>query len=218
MAYEKDCSPALFVRHGARITDFVAGHEFVCDGVAQRIEEAPASMGGPPAFGVHALAVRPKKEKFRPLPVRERRGIGRPRNVGLPAVAKLDFRARAAIGPMDQQHDQCATAAAAASSINLPLTKRCRENGAAKGCGSSLAMVAAKTWPEPGVALNPPVPQPQLTNSPGTGVSPMIGERSGVTSTMPPQLRSMRSLRKAGKSSQTASSAWLLICSPPRCV
>jgi hypothetical protein len=37
-------------------------------------------------------------------------------------------------------------------------------------------MVQAKTCADPGVALNPPVPQPQFTYSPGTGVLPMIGE------------------------------------------
>ena len=68
---------------------------------------------------------------------------------------------------------------------------------------------------EPGVALKPPVPQPQLTKSPGTGVLPMMGERSGVTSTMPPQLLNMRSLRTAGNSSQMASSVWVAMWSPP---
>ena len=58
---------------------------------------------------------------------------------------------------------QCATAAAAASSISRPVRKRSSVNGALIGCGLSLAMVWAKTWPEPGVALKPPVPQPQLT-------------------------------------------------------
>ena len=29
-------------------------------------------------------------------------------------------------------------------------------------CGLALARVWAKTWPEPGVALMPPVPQPQV--------------------------------------------------------
>ena len=90
--------------------------------------------------------------------------------------------------------------------------------GALIGCGSSRAMVQAKTCAEPGVALKPPVPQPQLTYSPGTGVLAMIGERSGVTSTIPPQLRSMRMRRNIGNSSQIASSAWLGMCSPPRCV
>ncbi len=61
------------------------------------------------------------------------------------------------------QHGQCATAAAAASSISRPVRKRSSVNGALIACGSSRAMVWAKTCPEPGVALNPPVPQPQLT-------------------------------------------------------
>ena len=60
-------------------------------------------------------------------------------------------------------HHQCATAAAAASSMRRPVRKRSMVKGALIGCGSSLAMVWAKTWPEPGVALKPPVPQPQLT-------------------------------------------------------
>ena len=60
------------------------------------------------------------------------------------------------------------------------------ENGAASGCISPLARLAANTLPEPGVALNPPVPQPQLKNRLGTGVFEMIGQASGVVSTMPP--------------------------------
>ncbi len=58
---------------------------------------------------------------------------------------------------------QCATAAAAASSISRPVLNRSSVNPALILCGSSRAMVWAKTLPEPGVALNPPVPQPQLT-------------------------------------------------------
>ena len=91
-------------------------------------------------------------------------------------------------------------------------------NGALIGCGSSCAIVCANTCAEPGVALKPPVPQPQLTYRPATGVFAMIGERSGVTSTMPPQLRSMRMRRNIGNSSQIASSVCMLMCSAPRCV
>ena len=58
---------------------------------------------------------------------------------------------------------QCATAAAAASSMSCPVRKRSSAKGALIGCGSSCAMVCANTWPDPGVALNPPVPQPQFT-------------------------------------------------------
>src|SRR5476649_2158503 len=133
--------------------------------------------------------------------------------MGLSAVAELVLRPLAAPGTGDQQH-QCATAAAAASSIKRPEAKRSRPNGAAIGCASPRAIVAANTWPEPGVALKPPVPQPQLTNSPGTGVGPMIGERSGVVSTMPPQLRSIRSRRNEGNNSQMASNVSQAICRP----
>ena len=41
-------------------------------------------------------------------------------------------------------------------------------NGALIACGASFAIVCAKTCADPGVALNPPVPQPQLTYKPGT--------------------------------------------------
>src|SRR4051812_34242532 len=128
-------------------------------------------------------------------------GVGRTGDMRFAGVAELDLRPLAAPGTGDQQH-QCDTAAAAASSINRPVANRSSENGAAIGCGSSRAIVAAKTWPERGVALTPPVPQPQFTYRPGTGVCPIIGDRSGVTSTMPPPLRSMRRRRKVGNSSQ----------------
>ena len=53
--------------------------------------------------------------------------------------------------------------------------------------------VKAKTLPEPGVALNPPVPQPQLSKARLTLVLPsMIGQASGVVSTMPPHWRLSR--------------------------
>src|SRR5207249_1564922 len=58
--------------------------------------------------------------------------------------------------------DQCDTAAAACSSISAPVVKRSSAKGAARGCGSSRAIVWANTCPAPGVALNPPVPQPPL--------------------------------------------------------
>ena len=90
--------------------------------------------------------------------------------------------------------------------------------GALIGCGSSRAMVQASTCAAPGVALKPPVPQPQFTYRPGTLVLATIGERSGVTSTMPPQLRNIRSRRNIGNSSQIASSVCAGMCSPPRCV
>src|ERR1700693_2978302 len=90
--------------------------------------------------------------------------------------------------------------------------------GALIGCGSSLAMVHANTWADPGVALKPPVPHPQFTYRHGTCVLAMMGDRSDVTSTMPPQLRSMRMRLKFGNNSQIASSVWVLTCNAPRCV
>ena len=59
-----------------------------------------------------------------------------------------------------ERPSQCDTAAAACSSTSAPVVKRSSANGAASGCGSSRAIVWAKTQPAPGVALNPPVPQP----------------------------------------------------------
>src|SRR4051812_38071082 len=171
-------------------------------------------MQVPPALGVRAARVGAGVEEGGPFAVVERGRVGRAGDVGLAAIAELDFRAGAAMRAGDQQH-QCATAAAAASSISRPVRKRSSENGALIGCGARVAMVCAKTWPERGVALTPPVPQPQLTNRPGTSVAPMIGERSGVTSTTPPQLRSMRIRRKLGNSSQIASSVWVAMWRPP---
>ena len=43
----------------------------------------------------------------------------------------------------------------------------------------------------------------------------MMGERSGVTSTMPPQFRSIDMRRNIGNISQMASSVWLAMCRPP---
>ena len=81
--------------------------------------------------------------------------------------------------------------------------------------GSPVATRWANTWPDPGVALNPPVPQPQLTKRPGTSVFDRIGERSGVVSTMPPQLRSILSRDVIGNISTIASSVAIAICGPP---
>ena len=72
------------------------------------------------------------------------------------------------------------------------------ENGAAMGCISPRAMEWAKTLPDPGVALKPPVPQPQLKNRLLTGVFEISGERSTVTSTMPPHWRSIFMREKMG--------------------
>jgi hypothetical protein len=73
------------------------------------------------------------------------------------------------------------------------------------------AISSAMAQPEPGIALKPPVPQPQLTKQPSTGVFEMMGERSPVMSTMPPQWRSILSREIIGKvsiSARTVSSRW----------
>ena len=118
-----------------------------------------------PALGMHAFRVRPVEEILRPVRVIDFRGIGRPGDVRLAAAAELDLGAGTAVGASDEQHatPQWATAAAAASSMRRPVRKRSSVKGALMGCGSPVAMVCANTWPEPGVALKPPVPQPQLT-------------------------------------------------------
>ena len=54
------------------------------------------------------------------------------------------------------------------------------------------------------MALNPPVPQPQFTNRFSTGVSPMIGDASGETSTIPAHIRSTCAPAKIGKISSAA--------------
>src|SRR5215212_8802029 len=104
--------------------------------------------------------------------------IGRGGDARLAAVAKLDLVARPAVRALDQEH-QCAATAAPCSSISAPVVNRSRPYGRASSCGALFAIVCASTRPETGVALNPPVPQPQSRYSPPTGVRPMIGDASG---------------------------------------
>src|SRR5205823_13451354 len=98
-----------------------------------------------------------------------------------------------------------------------PGVNRWRLNGSASGCGSSFAIVCAYTQPAPGVALKPPVPQPQLRYSPSTGERPTIGDASGLTSTMPAQVRTTCTRLKMGNSSSAAAISRSMTCSPPRC-
>ena len=70
--------------------------------------------------------------------------------------------------------------------MNLPSLKRHIENSSASGPGSPLAINSAIAQPEPGMALKPPVPQPQLKKQLPKGVFEMMGERSPVMSTIPP--------------------------------
>lgn len=97
-----------------------------------------------------------------------------------------------------------------------PVVNLSRANGSARGCGSPCAIVWAYTQPAPGVALNPPVPQPALTYRPSTGVVPMIGEASGDTSTMPAQVRSTRTRLNSGNSSSAAAICASMTWKAPR--
>ena len=63
--------------------------------------------------------------------------------------------------------------------MRAPVSKRSSAYGRLSSWGSSLATVWARTQPDAGVALKPPVPQPQSRYSPSTGVFEMIGEASG---------------------------------------
>src|SRR5262249_18803441 len=162
-------------------TDFVGRNEMIGGGVAYRVEEFPATVRVSPTLRIQAPDVVSHVQEPGPLLGIGFRGFGGACNVCLSAVRKLELRALAAVRAGNEQHgfSQWATAGAAASSIRLPVANRSRVKGALIGCGSSFAMVCANRWAEPGVALNPPVPQPQFTYRPGTGVRAMIGERSG---------------------------------------
>ena len=66
------------------------------------------------------------------------------------------------LGNTPNKAHQCATPAATLSSMKRPSRNRSSPKGAASGPGASLATISAMAQPEPGMALNPPVPQPQL--------------------------------------------------------
>ena len=75
---------------------------------------------------------------------------------------------------------------------------------AASGPGAPLATSSAIAQPDPGIALNPPVPQPQLMKHPPSGVFEINGERSPVISTIPPHCRSILSREIIGNVSISA--------------
>src|SRR5207247_5347785 len=111
---------------------------------------------------------------------------------------------------------QCATAAAPCSSISAPLVNRSSLYGRASSL-SPVASTSAKAHPLPGVALKPPVPQPQLRNRPGIGVGQTIGDASGQTSTIPAQVRSSDAWANIGKSSSAAAIWCSITWKDPRC-
>ena len=71
-------------------------------------------------------------------------------------------------------------------------------------CGSSFAIVCANKSPDPGVALNPPVPQPQLKYKPLIEVLLKIGLASGQISTIHPHCLNILILLKIGYNSKIA--------------
>jgi hypothetical protein len=60
-------------------------------------------------------------------------------------------------------------------------------------------MSSAIAQPDPGIALNPPVPQPQLMKQFPSGVFEMMGDRSPVMSTIPPHCRNILRRLSRGK-------------------
>src|SRR4051794_36259509 len=190
--------------------------DLVCHGVADGVEPLPAPCRVDPSLGPLPLRVVAEEEVAGPLIVG---GCLRVRRVGdmrLTAVAELDLITRPAPGAGDQQH-QWATAAAPCSSMTAPVVNRSRLNGRASSSVSPRASVEAITQPEAGVALNPPVPQPQSRYRSRIGVGPMIGDASGQTSTIPPQVRSTCARAKIGKSSSAAAIWCSITWNEPRC-
>src|SRR5690349_23874304 len=136
------------------------------------IEPAAAAGGVDPALAEPALRVVAHEEVVRPSGIVERLRIGWAGDVRFAAIAELGLVARAAPGAANEEH-QCATAAAPCSSMSAPVVNRSSPKGRASGCGTTFASVQANTWPEPGVALKPPVPQPPLMSLFSNGRGPM---------------------------------------------
>ena len=126
-----------------RLTDLVRRSRRVADRVAHRVEEAPAAVDVAPALDVQALRDWCACREVRPFRVRRptlgsmRAGdmrLARRSGIRSPARRRNTGQRSAACDP------QCATAAAAASSIRRPVRKRSSENGASIGCGSPRAI------------------------------------------------------------------------------
>src|ERR1700677_495843 len=94
-----------------RLASFVDRQDLVALGVAQAIEEAPATERVAPALGKHALRIGSEIKKVRPIFIGDSGRISGPRDMRLAAIAELDLRARhAPIGAIDQQHDSALNA------------------------------------------------------------------------------------------------------------
>src|SRR5207249_9208452 len=132
-----------------------------------------------PALGHLPFRVRPEEDIAGPGRVIRRVRVRRIGDLRRASVFEFNVLTIAAPGAGNQH--QWATAAAPCSSISAPVVNRSSVKGPASGCGSPYAIVCAKTQPAPGVALNPPVPQPQLMKRFSIGVRPRMGEASGET-------------------------------------
>src|ERR1700761_3792598 len=122
----------------------MAAGDAVGDRVPYAFKEPAAAVQVAPTLLVLSFGIVAQVQISGPNRIFDRVRVGWAYQAGLAGVAELIFRPRAAPRTWDQQH-QWATAAAAASSIRRPDTKRSSPNGAASGCGSPRAMVAAKT-------------------------------------------------------------------------
>ena len=179
---------------------------------ARDVEPAAAALRVQPALEVHALGVVAHEQVVGPLRV-ARPWPGRAAARCAPR-RRSETRSRRA----SPHQGQGISSMACLPRISAPRRpRRARRSGSRCGsararrrrsdrCGWSWAMVWANTQPEPGVALKPPVPQPQLMYRPSTGVLPMIGLASGQMSTMPPHCRIMRRRRKRGTARRSRAS------------
>src|SRR5690606_24226277 len=106
-----DCSSAPLLRRldrgrvRSRLAGLIGQQNTITDGVAHRVEEAPAAVHMPPTLEVDALRIGPHVEKIGPLLIVESGRITRTRDMRLAAIAELDFGPRfTATGTRDQQH------------------------------------------------------------------------------------------------------------------
>src|SRR6185295_14659294 len=110
-----------------RFARFVSGEDTVADGVAQTVEEAAAPVDVTPAFPMSALGIVAHVQEIGPGGIVHRGRIDRTDDMCFAAIVEFVLRTRTAPRTDDQQ-PQCATAAAAASSISRPVRNRSSAN------------------------------------------------------------------------------------------
>src|SRR5689334_3711951 len=97
-----------------------------------------------PLLALQPAWIAAHEEIVSPRLIRKVFRMRRARDVGFAAAGELDLATRAAPRTVDEEH-QCATPAAPCSSTSRPVQKRSSAKGALRLCGSSRAMVCAKT-------------------------------------------------------------------------